>query len=104
MVRTALVSPISVTTLKAGLIYELQCQINADPDSLTFVIGSTTYNITQQSMQDLIYMSELEVTEFTGTDVIVHCNWSISEVYFTGSDVIEGKGSIYLSINLSFLT
>ena len=91
MVRATLVSPISLMTLETGLVYELQCQTNADPDSLTFVIGSTTYNATQHLMQNLTYISELAVTEFTGTDIIVHCNWNISGASFTGSDVIEGK-------------
>ena len=92
VVRTALVSPVSLMTLKTGLLYELQCQTNADPDLLTFTISSVTYNATQQLMQNLTYyISEVEVTEFTGTDVTVYCNWSINGIIFTGSDVIEGK-------------
>ena len=101
VVRTTLVSPISLMTLETGLMYELQCQTNADPNLLTFAIDSIAYNPTQQSVQNLIYISELHVTiiEFTGTDIIVHCNWNVSGVYFTGSDVIEGKVMLmYLSI------
>ena len=78
-------------TLKTGLLYKLQCQTNADPDSLTFTISSVTYNVTQQLMQNLTYISEVAVTKFTGTDVTVYCNWSINGIFFIGSDVIEGK-------------
>ena len=78
-------------SLKTGLIYELQCQTNAEPDSLTFSIGSTAYNATQQLIQNLTYITELTVTEFIERDIIVHCNWTISGVSFTGSEVIEGK-------------
>ena len=85
---TTLVSPISLMTLQSGLIYELQCQTNAEPDSLAFVIGSTTYNVTEQNRT---YISKLRVTEFTGKDIIVHCNWNIGGASFTRSDVIEGK-------------
>ena len=88
---TTLVSPISLMTLQSGLIYELQCQTNAEPDSLAFVIGSTTYNVTEQLVQNLMYISELTVTEFTGKDIIVHCNWNIGGASFTRSDAIEGK-------------
>ena len=91
VVRTALVSPVSLMTLKTGLLYELQCQTNADPDSLTFAIGSATYNASQQLMQNLTYISKVAVTEFTGADVAVYCNWSISGIFFTGSGVIKGK-------------
>ena len=85
-----LISPISLMTLKAGLIYELQCQTNTEPDSVTFSIGSTTYNATQQLMQNLTFIKELTVTEFTGKDITVHCNWNFGEASFIGSDVIEG--------------
>ena len=89
-------------TLKTGLIYELQCQTDAEPDSLTFSIGSTVYNATQQLMENSTYIRELTVTEFTGVDLIVHCNWSINDVSFIGSAVIEGKFvCIYLSIYTS---
>ena len=99
-----LVSPISLTTLRTGFLYKLQCQTNAEPDSLTFAIGSTTYDVTQQLVQTLIYISELTVTEFTGADIVVHCNWNISGVSFTGSSIIEGKTNICIFISLSFLT
>ena len=88
VIMTTLVSPISLMTLKAGLMYELQCQTNAEPDSLAFVIGTTTYNVTEQNRT---YISELRVTEFTGKDIIVYCNWNIGGASFTGNDVIEGN-------------
>ena len=101
-VTITLISPISLMTLKTGLIYGLQCQTDAEPDSLTFSIGSTVYNATQQLMENLTYIRELTVTEFTGADIIVHCNWSINDASFTGSAVIEGKFvCIYLSIYTS---
>ena len=98
-VSITLASSISLMSLKTGLIYELQCQTNAEPDSLTFSIGSTTYNATQQLMQTFTYIRKLTVTEFAGTDITVHCNWTINGVSFIGSDIIKGK-VVYVLINL----
>ena len=51
-------------------------------------------------MQNWTYISELTVTEFTGADITVHCNWNIGGASFTGSDVIEGKVACLYFLNL----
>ena len=87
-------------TSETGLTYELLCQINAEPDSLNFTINSTIYNATQQFMQSLMYISELTVTEFGGTDIAVYCNWSVNGGNFANSSIIRGTCVMFYSSSL----
>ena len=50
------------------------------------------YNTTQQFLQNLTYImiSELTVTDFTGVDITVHCNWNVNGGTFTNSSIIQG--------------
>ena len=91
LVRTTLVSPITLMTLKTGLMYELQCQTNVIPDSLNITIGSKIYN-TNQFIQNSTYISKVIVTqnEFTGADITVHCSWNVNGGTFTNSSIIQG--------------
>ena len=76
-----------------GLAYELQCQTNTAPmaNSLTITVDSMTYNITQQFINNMTYISEVTVSEFMGRNVLVQCDWSINGASFMGSDIIEGE-------------
>ena len=102
LVRTTLVSPITLMTLKTGLMYELQCQTNAIPDSLNITIGSNIYN-TNQFIQNSTYISKVIVTqnEFTGADITVHCSWNVNGGTFTNSSIIQG---IHMCLMLNYNT
>ena len=83
-------------TLQEGLMYNLQCQTNTAPESLTITTGSMTHDTTQEN--STYYTSDITVDTFTGMDITVQCNWSVSGVYFTGRDIIEGGWSLIYSL------
>ena len=87
-------------TITTGLMYKLQCQTNAEPDSLNFVIDSMLYNATQQFLQNLTYISKLTVTDFDGVDIIVYCNWNVSKGTFTNCSIIQGTRAYVLNVLL----
>ena len=87
---STLISPITSVT---GLTYEVQCETNTVPDTLTITVDSMPYNITQQFIGNMTYISEVIITEFTGADIIVQCIWNIDEESFVDYDIyiIEGE-------------
>ena len=90
IVMSTLISPITSVT---GLTYEVQCETNTVPDTLTITVDSMPYNITQQFIGNTTYISEVTITEFTGADIIVQCIWNIDEESFVDYDIyiIEGE-------------
>ena len=52
-------------------------------------------------MQSLMYISELTVTEFGGTDIAVYCNWSVNGGKFANSTIIQGTCVMFYNITRS---